>query len=388
MDPAWALDPEVRHLNHGSFGACPRPVLEAQTRIRAEAERNPMAFYARGLEARLDAAREPLARFLGACPEDLAFVPNASYGASCVLRSLRFEPGDEVLVTHHGYNGVRTALDYVLGRAGARRVVAEVPFPLERPEQVVEAVLACVGPRTRLAVLDWVTSPTALVLPVNDLVAALEERGVDVLIDGAHAPGMVEVDLDRLGAAYFTGNAHKWLCAPKGAAVLHVRRDRQEGIVPLVVSHGYDASLAGRSRFQRLFDWQGTDDPSAFLALPAALDFLGSLLPGGWKELRARNHALAVEAREILCAALGCTPPAPPSLLGSMAAVPLPRHPLLPERPGRRTPLQEALSAQGFEVAVVPFPAAPDYLLRVSAQAYNRREDYEALAAALKELLS
>ncbi len=295
----WPLDPRVDFLNHGSYGASPRVVLEAQATWRLQLEQEPVRFLVEQLEPALDAARTAVGTFVGAAPDDLAFITNATTGVNTVLRSLRFESGDELLTTDHEYNAVRNALDYVATRDGASVVVAEVPFPLESAEAVVTAVLGAVTPHTRLAVLDHVTSATALVLPVATLVAALAERGVDTLIDGAHAPGMVELDVAGLGAAYYTGNLHKWVCAPKGAAFLWVRPDRQERIRPLVISHGANSPRDDRSRFRLEFDWLGTGDPSAWLAAPAAIEFGATLLPGGWPALRDRNRQLALASPRI-----------------------------------------------------------------------------------------
>jgi len=244
----WALEPGCIFLNHGSFGATPRAVLEAQAALRAELEAQPVRFLARELLDRLDGVRETLGPFVGAAPEGLAFVTNATTGVNAVLRSLELGPGDELLTTDHAYPACRDALHYVAGRTGARVVAAPVPFPLQDEAQVVEAVLARMTPATRLALIDHVTSPTALVLPVAALVEALQARGVDVLVDGAHGPGMVPVDLDALGAAYYTANAHKWICAPKGAAFLWVREDRRDGVVPPVVSLGGEMDWP-RSRY-------------------------------------------------------------------------------------------------------------------------------------------
>ena len=270
----WGLDPAVTYLNHGSFGACPSAVLATQSALRQEMEREPVDFLAVTFKARLDAARDALAAFLGADPADLAFVTNATAGVNAVLRSLAFGPGDELLTTSHAYAACRKTIDYVAARSGASVVVATLPYPLHDEQQVIEAVLACASPRTRLALLDHVTSPTALVLPIARLVAELRDRGVETLVDGAHAPGMVPLALTGLGAAYYSGNAHKWLCAPKGAAFLHVRRDRQAGLHPLVISHGYTQG------FHAEFDWTGTCDPTAWLCIPESHPFDGQAVAG------------------------------------------------------------------------------------------------------------
>lgn len=390
----WSFAPDLAFLNHGSFGACPLPVLEVREELYRELERQPIDFLVRRLESRFDAAREALAAFLGADPRDLVAVPNATTGVNAVLRSLSFAAGDELLTTDHAYNACRNALDYVAGRWGAKVVVAAVPFPVAGAAQVVEAVLAAVTPRTRLALIDHITSPTGLVWPVEELVPRLAERGIDTLVDGAHAPGMLPLDLDALGAAYYAGNCHKWLCAPKGAGFLHVRRDRQEGqegqegIHPVVISHGANRPRPGRSRFHDEFDWTGTSDPTPFLCVPAALDFMAELLPGGWPEIRRRNRELALAARGILAAALEVEPPAPEEMIGSLVSLPLPDG--SPEPPVSALyvdPLQEELLARyRIEVPIVPWPAAPRRLVRISAQLYNAEDDYRRLGAALREL--
>ena len=389
MRELWPLERGVIFLNHGSFGACPAEVLRQQAALRDEMEAAPVRFLSRELDDRLASARQALAAFVGADPDDLAFVANATGGVNAVLRSLRFSPGDELLTTDHAYNACRNALDFAAGRAGARVVVATIPFPLASPDEVVEAVLAHVTPRTRLALLDHITSPTGLVLPIERLVAALAGRGVEVLVDGAHAPGMVPLDLGALGAAYYSGNCHKWLCAPKGSAFLWVRRDRQPDIRPLTISHGASAARPGRSRFRLEFDWTGTDDPTAWLAVPGAIEYLGSLLPGGWPELMARNRALALEARRLLCAATGTAPPCPEEMVGALASIILPDGPTTEIGWRRPDPLQRRLyDGWDIEVPVMSWPAAPRRLVRISAQLYNAPADFERLAEALRRELA
>ncbi|MCC6556754.1 MAG: aminotransferase class V-fold PLP-dependent enzyme [Polyangiaceae bacterium] len=387
--PLWSLDPAVSFLNHGSFGACPLPVLEAQTRLRARMEREPVRFFVRELESLIDAARAALGAFVGADPDDLAFVPNATAGVNTVLRSLPLGSGDELLTTDHEYNACRNALEFAASRAGARVVVATVPFPIGSPDAVFEALLERVTARTRLALVDHVTSQTGLVFPIERIVAELGQRGIDVIVDGAHAPGMLPLDVRAIGAAYYTGNCHKWVCAPKGAAFLHVRRDRQHGIRPLSISHGASSPRADRSRFLLELDWTGTHDPSAYLCIPDALRFMGSLLPGGWPALMAHNRATALAARALLCEALGRAAPAPASMIGALAAVPLPDGDGAAQpSPLYLDPLQDALmDGWGVEVPVIPWPAPPRRQIRISAQIYNDRADYARLAGALAELL-
>jgi isopenicillin-N epimerase len=389
---AFTLDPDVAFLNHGSFGACPVPVLARQAEIRAQLERQPMRFFFDHLEPLLDAARRELAAFVHADLEGLAFVTNATQGVNTVLRSLMAEgtlkEGDELLTTDHEYNACKNALDFVATRTGARVVVAKVPFPIDGPDAVLEAVLASVTSRTRLALLDHVTSPTALVFPIARIVRELQARGVAALVDGAHAVGMLPLDLEAIGAAFYTSNCHKWLCAPKGCALLHVRADWRDRVRPLAISHGYNAERRGRTRFHLEFDWPGTQDPSAYLSLPAALAFMGSVMPGGIAALQERNHALAVWGRARVCEALGVEPAAPTSMLGSMATIPLPRGAYEPN-PSifAPDPLQAELLARfHIEIPVFPWPRG-GRCVRLSAQAYNRAEEYMRLGEALAALL-
>lgn len=383
----WTLDPGVAYLNHGSFGACPRPVLDFQSVLRAELEREPVDFLLRQLAARMAEVRVALGRFIAGDPEGLAFVPNATTGVNAALRAWDLHADDELLITDHAYGACRKAAEFIARQRGARMVIARVPFPVSGPDEVVEAVLAAATPRTRLALLDHVTSPTALVFPIQRLVDGLRQRGIETIVDGAHALGMVPLDLDRLGAACYTANAHKWLCAPKGAAILHVRHDLRDRVRPLVVSHGYD-SQGGRVRFRDEWDWMGTVDPTSWLAIPESLRLLGGLLPEGWPGVMARNHGLALRARAILLEALGVEPPCPEDMLGAMAAIPLPAAD--PESPVARLD-QDALSAwcraRGIESWFFPWAVPGGKLVRASAQLYNHEEQYRALAALLVEAL-
>jgi isopenicillin-N epimerase len=385
----WALDPSIAYLNHGAFGACPTHVLAAQARLRERIERGPARFFVRDLERLLDDARAVLAEFVGADAADLAFVPNATVAVNTVLRALRLAPGDEILTTDHAYGACRNAALAVAERTGARVVVAPVPLPIEGPGAIADAVLAAATPRSRIAMIDHVSSATAIVFPISEIVARLAARGIDTLVDGAHAPGMIALDIDAIGAAYTAGHGHKWLCAPKGAAFLHVRRDRQDLVDPLVISHGARSKRTDRSRFHLQFDWVGTSDPTPFLCVAESIRFLGTLLPGGWPALMERNRSLARAARAALCAALGIAPPCPDAMLGSMATLPLPDAPSLrPVMAIDTDLLQDALLERfAIEVPVLSWPAPPRRVVRVSAQLYNTLEQYERLGAALRELL-
>lgn len=385
FEELWSLDPSVTFLNHGSFGACPKAVFEAQQRLREQVENEPLRFFGRDWEKLLDSARKKLAGFVGADAEDLVFVPNATTGVNCVLRSLVFHPQDEILTTNHEYNACRNALDFIASRTGARVVVAKIPFPIESPQQILEAVIERVSPKTRLVLLDHVTSQTGLIFPIQELVKQLQQRGVDTLVDGAHAPGMLALNLSEIGATYYTGNCHKWLCAPKGAAFLYVRRDEQPEIRPLTISHGANSPRTDKSRFQLEFDWMGTNDPTAYMCVPEAIAFMGSLLPGGWNELRQRNHQLALKARQLLCEALNVSAPCPDEMIGSMAVVPMPE---VLESRNFMALHDELFDRFKIQVQVVPWQEKPKLLVRASAQIYNTRQQYEYLGKALRTLLT
>ncbi len=382
----WALKRGIVFLNHGSFGACPKPILALQARLRSQMEAEPVQYLWRRYEERLEPSRQTLAGFLGAQSKDLVFVTNATTGVNAVVRSLRWRAGDEILTTNLDYNACRNVLVESAQRAGAQVVIARIPFPLKKEEEVVEAVLRSVTPRTRLAMMDHVTSDTALVLPIQRLIRELEARGVPTLVDGAHAPGMVPLNLSKLGAAYYTGNLHKWVCAPKGAAFLWVREDLQDTVQPAVISHGNNRPRSGFTTFQDRFDWVGTLDPSPWFCVGEAIRWMGTLLPGGWEELRERNHALAVSARRLLCERLGVKPPCPERMLGSMATIPLPEGFQGRPRGGKIDAEQMALyDRYGIEVPFSRFGEPERRWFRVSAQVYNTESDYAYLAKVLEK---
>jgi isopenicillin-N epimerase len=384
----WQLDPDVRFLNHGSFGACPGEVLDHQSELRRRLEAEPVRFMVREYPELLDRARISVASFLGADPDGLVFVNNATGAINSILRSLDFRPGDELVTTNHAYTAVLNAMEFVAERTGARVIVSEIDLPIATEEEVVEAILDSISERTRLVVVDHITSPTAVIFPVARIVSELSQRGIDTLVDGAHAPGMMPLNIDAIGAAYYSGNLHKWVCAPKGAGFLHVRADRRDAIRPLSISHGASTTRTDRSRYLIEFDWTGTDDPTAILSVPAAIDFVGSLMPAGWPEVMLRNRLLALDARDMLKRALQSEHLVSETMIGSMAVVSLPSGHSVDASPLYGDPLQDILLEQyGIEVPVIPWPYPPNRLLRISAQLYNTHDDYTALSEALIDLL-
>ena len=381
----WALKRGTVFLNHGSFGACPTPLLKFQSELRAQMEAEPVQFLWRRYDEQLDASRRDLARFLGTRSSNLVFVTNATTAINAVARSIQLRPGDEVLTTSLDYNACRNVLVEAVRRAGASLVIARVPFPLRTEEQVVESIMSAVTPRTRLAMIDHVTSDTALVLPVARLIPELEAQGVDVLVDGAHAPGMLPLNLKTLYPAYYTGNLHKWVCAPKGAAFLWAREDKQATLQPAVISHGNNRPRQAHTAFQDRFDWAGTCDPTPWFCVGEAIRWMGNLLPGGWRELRARNHRLAVAARRQLSTRFDVAPPCPERLLGSIATIPLPKRFQGVAPRDKLDPEQVQLYDQfGIEVPFSRVGEPALRCLRISAQIYNSQAEYDYLADALE----
>jgi isopenicillin-N epimerase len=372
----WLLDPDCAFLNHGSFGATPRSVLAEQDEWRRRMERQPVHFLVTEAPAAIRTAAEDLATFLGARGEDLAFVDNATTGANAVLRSIAWQPGDEILYTNHGYGAVNKAIEYVCGRTGARPVEARIPFPIEHEDEVVEAVRAALTSKTRLVVIDHVTSPTALVLPVKRVVELCQANGTDVLVDGAHAPGMLPLDLEELGATYYTGNCHKWLMAPKGCAFLWARGEAKRELHPTVISWGWP------NGFTEEFDWTGTRDPSAWLSIGAALAFYHQVSP---RRRREHNDGLAAWAAAMLEEGWRVAPVTPRHMRGSMATMRLPVA--LPGTKDEGKRVHDALwHNHRVEVPLIDF--AGGLYIRVSAQAYNTPADYERLLDAVRaELL-
>ncbi|MBL8706944.1 MAG: aminotransferase class V-fold PLP-dependent enzyme [Rhodospirillales bacterium] len=373
---AFLLEPDFLTVNHGSFGAMPKPVRDAQDEWRRRLEAQPTRFMAVELPPLLRGAAARLAAFVGAEAQDIGFVDNATTGCNAVLRSLRLQPGDEILVLDHGYGAVRNTVRHVTERSGATMVEALIPFPRPSADAIVEAVAAKLGRKTRLVVLDHITSPSALVLPLERLVPLCQQAGAKVLVDGAHGPGMVPLDLAALNADWYTGNGHKWLCAPKGCAFLWARRDRQEDLHPVTISHGYGTGFLGE------FDWAGTRDPSAYLAIDAAIDFHESL---GGPALRQRNAALAAEGGMLLAQALGSELGAPPELQGSMALVRLPlKAAETPTMDQARALRRRLIAEERTDVIVNAIGGA--FWLRLSAAPYNEREDYQRLAEIARRL--
>ena len=383
MRSEWMLDPDCTYLNHGTVGAPPRKVLAVQQAIRDEIERNPARFLIRELadvgeivmsaRPRMRQAAEAVASFLGARGEDLMFVDNATTGVSSVLRSMKFETGDEIVITDHVYGAVGKAARFIAGRSGARVRPVDLPGPPYEAAGIVDAIERALTPRTRLLIVDHVTSGTALIFPVREIVARAKQRGIAVLVDGAHAPGALDLDLPSLGVDWYTGNLHKWAMAPRSSAILWVAPHRHAETHPAVLSWGLEHGLAAE------FDLTGTRDPSVWLAAPAGIEFMREL---GVDAMRAYNHAFTWNGARMLCDRWGTQLPAGESLIGCMLTLPL------PERMGTTaedaTRLKDALLYEDNIEAQIHARGGSIWL-RLSAQVYNDAQDLDRLIAGIEK---
>ena len=384
----WILDPETSFLNHGSFGATPLSVLEEQSRLRNLIESDPVRFFERNYIPLMKAAIGRLSEFMNADSEGLVFVKNTTEGVNTVLRSLDLSPGDEIIVTNHSYQACWNAVDFVTERSDAKTVVVDIPFRVKNEEEIVDLIMDKVTGNTVLAMIDTVTSATGLRMPFEKLVRNLQGVSVDVLLDAAHGPGIVPLDLKSMEVAYCTGNCHKWICTPKGSAFLHIREDRKSFVKPLSISHGYSFDGTDQEKFEYEFGWPGTQDPTAWLCIPHAIEFLGGLVDGGWQEIMEHNTALAIQGREILCGALGTSPPVPDSMVSSIAAVEMPDEGDVGPMSLEGDPFHNFLLDEfGIQVPVFPWKHHNKRYIRISAQLYNHVEEYEFLADCLTRSL-
>ena len=387
MKEHFLLDPDTVFLNHGSYGACPRPVFEAWQGWQREIERNPVLFLGRRSAALLRESRARLADYLGTVPDELVFVPNATTGVNIVAHSLRLLPGDEVLTTDLEYGACRATLARVCAAAGARLVVAEIALPLTA-DGFVSAMTTAMTARTRLVMMSHITSPTALRLPIEPVLQAARQRGIASLVDGAHAPGQIALSLRDLGADYYTGNCHKWMCAPKGTAFLHARAEHHGGLHAVVTSWGAIAEpgpspwdgFIGTGLLERRLQWQGTRDLSGFLAVPQAIDFLAA---NDWVTRTRECHTRAMALMHRVCQRTGLDPIADDTFFGQMAPVPVPHQ----EAAALRSRLYDSYR---IEVPVTQHlgPGGGRTFVRVSVQPYTSAEDLLALESALEQLLA
>jgi isopenicillin-N epimerase len=368
----FLLRPDVAFLNHGSFGACPRPVFDTYQAWQRELEAEPVDFLGRRSGDLLAEARSALGPFVGAGADDLVFVTNATYGVNIVARSLDLGPGDQVLTTDHEYGACDRTWKFICGTRGADYVKIPIPLPIPSDDEIVDRLWSGVNEHTKVIFASHITSPTAITLPIAEICRRAREAGILTVIDGAHAPGQIDLNLEELGVDFYTGNLHKWLCAPKGAAFLYARRERQALLTPLVVSWGWESEMPGPSPFLDYFTWPGTFDPAAYLSVPAAIDFQRQW---DWPSVRQACHKLAVASRKRLENVAGMPSISSDDNYVQMCAIELPAGSI------------EKLGTKLFDEYKVEVPLTRwnnREFLRISIQAYNSEEDIDRLVSALK----
>lgn len=376
LERLWGLDGAYTFLNHGSFGAVPRAVRQACTAAQDRLESRPIELLGRRIRELLAPSRARVGEFLGMATDSWGFVTNATAGVNAVLRSLDLKPGQELVTTDHVYNAVRKAMVFRARQSGAEYREVPVRLPVSGTDPLLDAVLPVLNERTRLVVVDQITSPTALALPLEGLLMECRRRGVEVLVDAAHAPGMLPVNVEAVGATYWTGNLHKWCCAPKSVGVLWAAPERRSAIHPASISHFLDEGMVAE------FEWQGTLDIAPWMTAGTAIDFMGQW---GWDRVMAHNHQLAAWAQRLLCARWEVEPLSALNggMLGSMCTVALP--PEVRALHHTAEAMQAALyDEHRIEAPVVDFGGR--WHIRASAQVYNRAEEYERLAQAILDM--
>jgi isopenicillin-N epimerase len=371
----FLLDPNIVFLNHGSFGACPQPVFEEYQHWQLELERQPVEFIGRRFASLMRTAREKLAAYVGTHADNLVYVPNATHALNIVARSLQLNVGDEVLTTNHEYGAMERMWRFLCEKWDARYVVQPVGLPLITPEAFVEQFWSGVTARTRVIFLSHITSPTALIFPIEEICRRARAAGILTIVDGAHTVGQLPLNLDALGADVYTSNCHKWLCAPKGSAFLYVSPHAQPRIEPLVVSWGWQAEAPTHSRFIDEQEYTGTRDIAAYLATPTAIEFFTQ---HNWEQVRAECHALTVEAQARVLALSGAQPFSPPEYFAQLVSVRLP--------PCDLATLKMRLYVE-YQVEVPLLRWNDEYLIRISVQGYNTETDIDRLIIGLQALL-
>ena len=382
----WDLNPKTIFLNHGSFGACPTAVLEHQYKLRTELESDPVHFFDITSKKLWAEAIETLADFINADKEGMAFVTNATSGVNTILRALSLKSGDEILVSDHTYQACWNTVDFVTKRSGAKTVIVPLPYPIENPEEVTQAILRYTTEKTKLALIDTVTSPTGIKLPFEQIVSELQSKNIDVLLDAAHGPGIVPLNLKELKPAYATGNAHKWLCTPKGAAFLYIREDKRLEVNPLSISHGFSVGGNADEKIRLEFDWTGTQDITPWLCIPKSIEHVGSLVEGGWAEIMKHNTNLAIQARNIILEVLETPKLCPDSMIVGLSAVALPGEGVATKSVLEPDPLHTLLYEKyKIQVPVFGWPHHNKRYLRIASYLYNSIEEYEYLAEVLEK---
>ncbi|MCX7833259.1 MAG: aminotransferase class V-fold PLP-dependent enzyme [Ignavibacteria bacterium] len=383
----WGLDRNIIYLNHGSFGACPIPVLKKQLSLRKKLESELVRFFTREYEELYNNSKRVLADLVNCDYDDIVFVNNATTGVNTILKSYDFEPGDEILITNQIYPACKNAVHFIANKLSLTVNEIKIKLPIKNKFEIVNTIASSITPKTKLALIDHVSSIPGIIFPVKEITEILHSKNIDVLIDGAHAPGMIDLNIKEINPEFYTGNCHKWLCTPKGSAFLYVKKEYQHKIHPLVISR--TTNNPSVNRYQLEFSWQGTDDVTSFLCIPKAIEFLNSLHNNGIKGLMKRNHDLVFEAGEMICEKFGIELPYPEDMTGSLYGIPFFEDKQINNYIiNNRSKLQDILFYEyNIEVVITYWENPPKRILRIASQAYNTISQYEYLIKALKKIL-
>ncbi len=384
----WSLNKKIVYLNHGSFGATPTKVLEAQHQLQLENEAEAIEFYIDKLPDLLHTSKAALANFIGTSTNNIVFVQNTTTGVNTILNSLTPNEGEDWLTTNHAYGACVHAYKHFANKHNCRVITAHIDYPITSEDAILESIEKSITPKTTIALIDYITSASAIILPIKKIITLLHSKGIKVIIDAAHAPGMIDFNLDELQPDFFVANCHKWICSPKGSAFMYVAPQHQQLIHPLVISHYNDTNIDGADHWSNQFMWDGTHDYSAYICVKNALEYMPTLIQGGWEGIKKHSHELVWAAANKIASTLQVQLPAPEHMVGSICNIPMPDGIAASRKFHSNVALKDALFHKcQIEVPVFMFPAAPTQWLRISAQLYNSMEQYDYLLDCLKKEL-
>lgn len=377
MKSQFLLHPSITFLNHGSFGACPKPIFEAYQRFQLELEHEPVVFIQKKLPQYLKQAKIPLAKFIGCKAEDFFFVPNPTVAINTVMRSLKLQPGDEILSTNHEYGAMDRTWNFFCKKSGAKYIRQNISLPIVSKEQIIEEFWKGYSSNTKVVFLNQMSSATALIFPVKEICDKAQELGLITIVDGAHVPGHIDLNITDLNPDFYTGTLHKWMLAPKGSSFLYVKKEFQADIDPLVVSWGYESVAPSESQFLDYHEYQGTNDHSAFLCTPKVIEFLEQ---NNWKAKSKACKQIVFDNYQRFCDLLKTQPLAPitEEFLGQMASVPV--------KTSKPAELKDLLYDQ-YKIQIPVMPLNGNYYIRYSINAYNTQEDLDVLYKALEDII-
>ena len=378
MKSQFLLDPEITFLNHGSFGACPKPIFENYQYWQLELEKQPVQFLTKKLAGYLKTSKEALAEFVGCKPEDFFFTPNPTVAINTVMRSLKLEPGDEILTTNHEYGAMDRTWHFYCQKSGAKYIRQNISLPIQSKESLLEEFWKGYSPKTKIIFLNQISSATALIFPVKEIVDKARSLGLITIIDGAHVPGHIDLNIAELNPDYYTGTLHKWMLTPKGCSFLYVKKERQDTLDPLVISWGYQSEFPSKSRFLDYHEAQGTRDIAAFLTAPAAIAFLNE---NNWAEKSAQSKEMILNHYNFFCELVGSEPicPVTAEFLGQMCSIPI--------RTEKPIELKETLYQQ-YKIEIPVMTIDHGTFLRISLNAYNDHNDLETLKNVIVKIKS